>query len=303
VAREFLEVTGPPEVVALGDGYRFGFRAMASPCEVRIDTADPQLATRLGMMVEQEARRIEHKYSRYRDDNIVARINGASGEAVEVDEETAALIDYAQDIYTLSEGRFDLTSGVLRRVWRFDGSANVPARAAVRAVLPLVGWGKVAWRRPMLTLRPGMEIDFGGIGKEYAVDRCVLLIQAVSPSPVLVNFGGDLRVSGPRRDGARWRVAIESVDRTDATEGLLEIAVGALTTSGDARRFLLKDGVRYSHILDPRTGWPVKNPPRSVTVAAPTCVEAGLLSTLAMMHGERAEAFLKREGVMAWWVR
>jgi len=80
-------------------------------------------------------------------------------------------------------------------------------------------------------------------------------------------------------------------------------ADGAIATSGDARRFLLKDGVRYSHILNPRTGWSVEAPPRSVTVAAPTCTEAGLLSTLAMLHGAEAEQFLREEGVQAWVAR
>ena len=86
--------------------------------------------------------------------------------------------------------------------------------------------------------------------------------------------------------------------------GMLELANGALATSGDARRFLMKDGVRYGHILgDPRTGWPIKNTPRSVTVAAPSCVEAGMIATLAMLQGKRAEAFLKREGARAWCIR
>ena len=122
-------------------------------------------------------------------------------------------------------------------------------------------------------------------------------------APILVNFGGDLCVSGPRIGGKRWRVAIESVDRSGQAEALLEIAGGALATSGDARRFLLKDGVRYSHILDPRTGWPVKDPPRSVTVASATCLEAGMMATLAMLRGREAEAFLEREKVRAWCIR
>jgi len=292
-----------PALTPLEGGFRFAFQAMASPCDVRVDTADSVLAARLGRLVEAEARRIEQKFSRYRDDNIVALVNHANGEAVELDDETAALIDYAAQVHDLSGGRFDITSGVLRRVWRFDGSDRVPSKDQVREVARLVGWKKARWRRPSLQMRAGMEIDLGGLGKEYAVDRCLLAIQAASPAPALVNFGGDLRVTGPRADGSRWRVAIESVDRSDGVEGLLEIAGGALTTSGDARRFLLRDGVRFSHILDPRTGWPVENPPRSVTVAAPTCVEAGLLSTLAMTHGGAAEEFLRREGVKAWWVR
>lgn len=84
---------------------------------------------------------------------------------------------------------------------------------------------------------------------------------------------------------------------------MFELASGALTTSGDAERFLEKDGVRYSHILNARTGWPVKHPPRSVTVAARTCMEAGVLSTLAMLKGRNAEAFLKREAIQSWVIR
>jgi thiamine biosynthesis lipoprotein len=279
------------------------FSAMASPCEVQVDSGDPVLATRLGLIAEAEAKRIEAKYSRYRDDSVVARINASHGKPITLDDETSALLDYADSCFELSGGLFDVTSGVLRRIWRFDGSDNVPTKRQVAEILPLIGWQKVTWRRPELVLPEGMEIDFGGLGKEYAVDSAVLKIMQESDVPVLVNFGGDLRVSGPRSGNRRWRVAIEAVDGGGASTARLEISNGALTTSGDARRFLLKDGVRYSHILDPRTGWPVKNPPRSVTVPAPTCMEAGMMSTLAMLQGKKAEAFLRGEGVRSWVVR
>jgi thiamine biosynthesis lipoprotein len=276
---------------------------MASPCEVQIDRDDGLLTRRLGRIAEAEAKRIEVKYSRYRDDSVTTLINTSCGQPIEVDGETAALLDYADSCYKLSRGLFDVTSGVLRRVWRFDGSDNVPERHEVRKILPYVGWSRVTWRRPDLILPEGMEIDFGGLGKEYAVDSAILKIMAESSVPVLVNFGGDLRVSGPRTGNHRWLVAIESVDGDDVPSARLELANGALTTSGDARRFLLKDGVRYSHILDPRNGWPVEQAPHSVTVAAPTCLEAGIISTLAMLQGRKAESFLRREGVQGWIVR
>jgi thiamine biosynthesis lipoprotein len=279
------------------------FSAMASPCEVRVDNPDPMLALHLGQIGETEAQRIEIKYSRYRDDSVITKINTSRGEPITVDDETAALLDYADSCYRLSNGLFDVTSGVLRRLWKFDGSDNVPSKSQVNEILPFIGWDKVTWRRPELILPEGMEIDFGGLGKEYAVDSATLKIMQVSDAPILVNFGGDLRVSGPRTGNRRWVVAIESVDSDSASTARLEIASGALTTSGDARRFLLKDGVRYSHILDPRAGWPVKDPPRSVTVAAPTCMEAGVISTLAMLQGKKAEKFLKREGVQSWVAR
>ena len=290
-------------LTAVPGGFIYAFSAMASPCEIRNETTDEDLAVEAGHVAETEALRIEWKYSRYREDSELSRINQSNGERLCLDAETAALIDYAAHCFRLSGGRFDVTSGVLRRIWRFDGSDKVPSPRAVKQILPLIGFAKLDWRTPHLTVPRGMEIDLGGVAKEYAVDSALSGIAALTSAPVLVNFGGDLRVSGPRAGGIRWRVSIESVDTPGRTEGLIELGHGALTTSGDARRFLLKDGVRYSHILDPRTGWPVEDPPRSVTVAAATCMEAGILSTMAMLHGRGAEKFLKREGIQAWWMR
>jgi thiamine biosynthesis lipoprotein len=276
---------------------------MASPCEVRVDGDDAAVALAAGQAAEAEALRIERKFSRYRPESVVGRINASEGREVEVDDETAELLDFASRCFDLSGGLFDITSGVLRRIWRFDGTDRVPPAADIRAARSLIGWQKAVWARPALRLRVGMEIDLGGLGKEYAVDRALGLAQQVTPLPTLVNFGGDLRVSGPRADGGPWNVAIESVEEDGAAAGILQLAAGALATSGDARRFLLKDGVRYSHILNPRTGRPVIGAPRSVTVAAQTCIEAGMIATLAMLRGRRAEAFLKGEQVKAWCIR
>lgn len=282
--------------------HKHRFTAMGCPCEVQIETRDAKLAARLAQIGEAEARRIESKYTRYKPTGVVWVINNAGGQPVELDEETAGLIDYAGQVHALSEGRFDITSGVLRRVWTFDGSDRVPDAAQIAELMPLIGWGKLRWERPHLTVPPGMEIDLGGICKEYAVDRAAMAIMAESDCPALVNFGGDLRTTGAKRE-ARWAVAIESMDPAKASGGLLQIDQGAIATSGDAKRFLLRAGKRYSHILDPRTGWPVEDPPRSVTVAARTCVQAGTLSTLAMLLGPGAEAFLKAEKAEAWVLR
>lgn len=276
---------------------------MGSPCEIQVDGDDPWTASKLGKIAEAEALRIERKYSRYRRDSVLSQINSASGQPVGVDTETAALLDYADQCHTLSGGRFDITSGVLRRAWTFDGSDRLPDVDMIQSLLPLVGWSKVGWDGQRLTLPKGMEIDFGGLGKEYAVDLALQAVANTDNTPMLVNFGGDLRVTGPRADGSRWRVMIEDVDQSDRPGSWLEMAGGGITTSGDARRFLEKDGVRYGHILDPRTGWPVRNAPRSITVAAATCMEAGILSTLAMLHGEGAETFLTEEGVASWVIR
>lgn len=290
-------------LVRSGPDFLFLFHAMATPCEVRLETEDAALAEAVAEVAEREARRIEQKFSRYRSDSVVGKINAGGGRELAVDAETANLLDFADRCFALSDGLFDITSGVLRRIWRFDGSDRVPTDAQIKAIRLLVGWKKVKWRSPAITLPAGMEIDFGGIAKEYAVDRTLAVIGEITRQPVLVNYGGDLCVSGARRYGAPWKVAIESVEAAGNVAGLIELTYGALCTSGDARRYLLKDGLRYGHILNPKTGRPVENAPRSVTVAAATCIEAGLTSTLAVLQGRRAEAFLKREGVRAWCIR
>lgn len=277
------------------------FDAMASPCEILLESADPGEAARLTRIAAGEAWRIEDKFSRYLPGNIVSRINASGGDPVEVDEETASLLDFAATLYVLSGGRFDITSGVLREAWTFDGSDRIPGAEAVTEVLQRVGWDKVTWQRPFLTMEPGMQIDLGGIGKEYAVDRVAGKLAEAAGCSAVVNFGGDLAVTREPQERKAWRVGIEPVSAGERRAGtVLEIRTGALATSGDSRRFLLKDGVRYSHILDPRDGWPVEGAPRSVTVAADTCTQAGMLSTFAMLEGYNAEAFLDSEGVRYW---
>jgi thiamine biosynthesis lipoprotein len=275
------------------------FTSMASPCEVLLPTMDRPAALQLGALVAQEAWRIEKKFSRYRADSVTAWIHANCGTAIDVDPETASLIDFASQCFQISGGLFDITSGILRQAWKFDGSDRVPESAAIERLLPLIGFDKLEWRSPRLLLPVGMELDFGGIGKEYAVDRAYELLAANRSDPFLVNFGGDLRANRAPAHGP-WQVGIERPETQGEATMILELEHGALATSGDSRRYLLKDGVRFGHILDPRTGRPVAGAPRSVTVAASSCTEAGLIATLALLQGELARQFLDQEGVRYW---
>jgi thiamine biosynthesis lipoprotein len=272
---------------------------MGSPCEVLTDGGDKQLADRVSSLVASEAWRIEDKFSRYLDGNVIHRINTSHGEPVAVDAETGNLLDFAATLFDISGGRFDITSGVLRAVWSFDGGDNIPAQADIDNILDRVGWQRVTWADSQLTLQAGMEVDLGGIGKEYAVDRCTNLARSAVNVPAMINFGGDLAVTSPPVTRDAWRVGIEGPN-VDAAEKLVDLRQGALATSGDARRFLIRDGVRYSHILDPGTGWPVPDAPASITVAADTCTQAGMMSTLAMLRGADAEDFLAAQELLYW---
>ncbi len=273
---------------------------MASPCELLVEAVDAITANRLASIAFQEARRIEQKFSRYRDDNIVYQINHSRGETVRVDDETALLLNFADQCYQLSNGLFDITSGALRKVWTFDGSDHIPSHQQVKAVLPLVGWQKITWNPPFLTIPSGMEIDFGGIGKEYAVDQTFQRLQQNGQIPFLINLGGDLRVAGQRHKNKAWLIGLEDPSHCHTAKGAIKIKHGALATSGNSKRYLYKNGKRYSHILNPKTGWPTENAPRSITVAADTALEAGMLATFALLQGRNADTFLVEQKAQHW---
>jgi len=287
------------QLAATEHGWTGRFGAMGSPCEVLTDGGNRRDVHAVVSSVAEEAWRIEDKFSRYLDGNIIHRINTANGQPVEVDTETAGLIDFAVTLFDVSGGRFDITSGVLRSAWTFDGSDNIPSETAIDAAMQRVGWQHATWHESQLTLLPGMEIDLGGIGKEYAVDRCMRVAGERGEFAAMVNFGGDLAVTGPPRNRKAWKIGIEG-PTPEAAERWVDLRQGALATSGDARRYLERDGIRYSHILDPTTGWPVPDAPSSITVAADTCTQAGMLSTLAMLNGAQAEPFLEAQQIMYW---
>ena len=283
--------------------WRIEFSAMASPCEVLLETEDLDFARALGAYAAAEARRIDEKFSRYKAGSVVAAILESRGRSITVDDETAKLLDYGEMLWRVSEGRFDLTSGILRHAWQFEEATQAPDPQRIPELMRYVGWQRLQWAPPVLTLPAGMEVDFGGIGKEYAVDRVADWAARESGDPVLVNFGGDLRCTGAAPASGAWQVGIESLAKPGQPAKRIELTSGALATSGDARRAIVIDGKRYGHILDARTGWPAPGAPRSITVAAPTCSQAGSFSTLAMLHGADAEAFLRAENLRYWLLR
>jgi thiamine biosynthesis lipoprotein len=286
------------------------FQAMASDCELLVEGVDEAQALAFLMIAAKETWRIEHKFSRYVTGNIIDRINTSAGKSIQVDVETASLLNFADQCYQLSDGLFDISSGALRKIWRFDGSDAVPNKVQIKQALQQIGWEKVDWQAPCLKLEKGMELDLGGVGKEYAVDRVMLALNAAlehvlkkssrSSCRFVVNFGGDLACSGPRLDGSPWTIGVESSQRDKTAVATVSLSQGAVATSGDSRRYLLKDGVRYSHILSPLTGEAIIDAPRAISVAAANCMQAGMLSTFAMLQGEHAEEFLEAQEMQYW---
>ena len=271
---------------------------MAAAHELVLWTDERPRADRVARVAIADVLRIEAKFSRYRDDSVTTAINRGAGVApVSIDAETVALLRYADRCHQLSDGAFDITSGVLRRAWDFrQRSPLVPTRDEIDAALALVGWDRVEWDDAHVRLPArGMEVDFGGIGKEYAADRAATICADHGVAAGLVNLGGDVRVIGPQPDGTPWRVGIRHPRVDAAVVGTVELRGGAVATSGDYERYFEVDGRRFCHLLDARTGWPVEHW-QSATVVAPLAILAGSYATIAMLLAADAPVFLARQG-------
>lgn len=279
------------------------FRALGSPCEIQLYHASRDALQAAMDALTHELARIEQKYSRYRTDSLLSDINASAGSGrwISIDNETVSMLQYADTAFRESGGLFDISSGVLRRVWDFK-TQRVPSESELREILPLVGWKKVHWRGDKLKLPiEGMEIDFGGFGKEYAADRLALLAREAGIEFGLIDLGGDISVVGPQPDGNPWRIGICDPRNPDKAIATLPLHAGGLATSGDYERAFVKDGRRYSHLLDPRTGWPVTGL-ASVSVVASHCLIAGTATTVSLLKGNEGAAWLEKLGVHHLWV-
>ncbi len=291
--------------------YTYPFRAMACDNFIELYAASREEADRVAAAAMAEVRRIEAKYSRYRDDSVVSRLNHAAGLAsVTVDTESAQLLDFADACYCQSDGLFDITSGVLRRAWNFTLD-RPPTAAEIAPLLPLIGWTQIVRTPSVFSTsiaehtnvylpQVGMEIDFGGFGKEYAVDRAAAVLLSYGVRHAFVNLGGDVVVTGPHANGEPWLLGIRHPRDDRSCLMTLPIASGAVATSGDYERYLDFEGQRYSHILNPKTGESVRGL-QSVTVWAPSCLVAGSISTIAMLLGQAKGAdWLAHSGAQYW---
>lgn len=274
--------------------HQFSFNALGGGCD--IDVVGIEHPDALIQLAVAEVRRIETKFSRYLDNSMVGQINAQAGlNWVTCDEETIGLLDYANTLHAHSNGLFDITSGVLRRVWDF-GKNKIPTQEELKKILALIGWSKFERQGSKVRLKKaGMQIDLGGFGKEYAVDRVATIFLENGVSSALINFGGDVRALGTKPDGRPWQIGIQDPRQLDQCFATLSLSQGALATSGDYERFFEIDEKRYCHILNPKTGMPVSYW-RSVTVLAPLTSAAGATTTIAMLLQEQGLNYLQNSG-------
>jgi len=210
-------------------------------------------------------------------------------------------LDYADTCYEQSDGLFDITSGSLRKIWNYqdlEQKQALPDGSLIRNALKKVGWKMVERQSGRIYLPlTGMEIDFGGIVKEYAADCVAAIAEARGIGPGIVELGGDIRMFG-NTIGESWRVGIRDPHREvlGSTIAFIKMQQGGIATSGDYERYSLIKGKKYSHILNPLTGWPVEGL-SSVSVLADQCIVAGSAASIAVLKGKKGIEWLEALGL------
>ena len=233
--------------------------------------------------------RIEKLISSWDENSQTSEINRNAGiKPVQVNQELFELIERSLKISNLTDGAFDITYASMDRVWKFDGSMQeMPDASIIENSVRLIDYKKVILdksKRSVFLSQKGMRIGFGGIGKGYAADKAkaVLIKQGVKSG--IINASGDMNAWGKKPDGKSWEVAITNPMDKKKAFGLLPIQNGAVVTSGNYEKFVVFDGKRYTHIIDPRTGYPASDV-ISATVFAPKAELADALATSVFIMG------------------
>ncbi len=270
------------------------FKAMGSPCALHVYHPDKHILDGAIISAQQEVLRLEKKYSRFLVSSALSSINVQAGlGAIKVDEETAGLLNYASMCFEHSDGLFDITSGVFRKIWDFK-SNKLPSEQQIASILPMVGFEKIGWDGKKITLPKDMEVDLGGVVKEYAADcaRQVLIDSGIEHG--LVDLGGDITVVGCKPDNSPWLMGVRDPENPSEAVVTIPLMEGAIATSGYYERKMWVDGQRYCHIINPKTGWPVQHC-ATVSIISERCLVSGSLATIAMLKQQGAVHWLKKQ--------
>ena len=271
--------------------------AMGTAYSVRVVRPSDGLSLtpdRLGEDIAARLDEIEDRFSTYRPDSDVSRFNAHRGrEWFSVSPDFLDVLKQGIAVSELSGGAFDITVGPLVELWGFGAggeAGRIPQREALDGLLAATGSVHLQWRESppaVRRTRPGVQLDFSAIAKGYAVDEIWTLLLEAGVSAYLVEIGGEVRTRGRRADGRDWSIGIESPDGTGVT-GAVPLRNAAIATSGDYRNYFEHEGVRYSHVLDPRTGWPVSHELAEVSVIGSTAAAADALATALLVLGPAA---------------
>ena len=269
---------------------------MGTRCYVELWADDPLKGNDAIDAVMAELRRIDNLMSHYKPESQLSQINQYANERpVQVDKELFDLIKLSTHYSEITEGAFDITYASVGYLYDYPRHVH-PTEEQIREKLPAVNWRNMLLDEEHHTVRfehPGMRIDLGGIGKGYAVDRGIDILKARGIERALVTAGGDSRIIGDRM-GRPWLVAVRHPDNPNKVVTRIPLSNSAVSTSGDYERYFDEGGVRYHHIIDPRTGHSASKV-RSATILAPTATQTDGMSKTAFVLGpEKALEIINR---------
>lgn len=259
--------------------------------------ADQPAPPDLAEQIEQTLDRVDQSMSTYKADSEISQFNQQDvGEYLAVSNDFDQVLQIAREVWQKSGGAFDPTVGPLVDIWGFGPTFTgdiVPSDSAIQKILAGIGFDSVNRtennQQVLLSKSRPLRLDLSAIAKGYAVDLVADLLEMNALPDYLVEVGGETRVSGLNPEGQPWRLAIESPSPQQLVAQVLNVQVGAVATSGDYRNYFERDGARYSHTIDPRSGRPTTHSLASVTVVADTCAEADAWATaLMVMNSDQA---------------
>lgn len=250
--------------------------------------------------IDAELVAVNQEMSTYIPDSELMRFNGAPvGQAVQVSGHLAEVIGRSLDIYRRSGGAFDVTVGPLVNLWGFGPSPEpeaIPQDSEISELLDVVGSDALELKGQQLKKSRSVSVDLSAIAKGHGVDRVADLLAAKGISNYLVEVGGELRTAGVNPAGQPWRIGIERPAAGQVVQKPIQVSGKSVATSGDYRNYYERDGKRYAHTIDPRTGKPVEHRLASVTVIADTCAEAdGYATALNVIGADAALKLAERE--------
>jgi len=247
-----------------------------------------------------ELERIDRMMSEWKPDSPISAVDANAGKhPVEVPAELREMLERSIHYSDITEGTFDVTWRGMGNIWRFDDAFVPPSREQVEKARKNINYRAIQIEGDHVYLPAGMNIGLGGIAKGYAVDRASQVLRDEGFADSLVDGGGDILVSGTNQ-GEPWRLGIQDPRAAHGQMiGMVKLTAGALVTSGDYERFRIVNGIRYHHIIDPRTGYPA-NASISVSVLAPEAEKAVVLAKgIFMLGAEKGLALARREKVDA----
>ncbi|MGB2532661.1 MAG: FAD:protein FMN transferase [Porticoccaceae bacterium] len=243
----------------------------------------------LSQQIDRLLSKVDRSMSTYKDESEISRFNRLSvGQTQKISSEFAEVVRISQKIWHQSNGAFDPTIGPLVDLWGFgpvDREGQVPSSESIEQVLSNVGFESIVLEDLTLSKLAPVALDVSAVAKGYAVDLVANHLEMLALPDYLVEIGGEIRVSGTNPDGQPWRIALEQPQLFAAVDRVIEISDSAIATSGDYRNYFEKDGVRYSHTIDPRTGMPIRHKLASVSVIAESCAEADAWATALSVMG------------------